>query len=120
MTQSAHTMIFRLLFLAIGSAVAGGVLSVAGQASATANASFFSCERCGQKAASVAALTSGSCFRHPDGAYKGRHKLYEGGEKSSYTCKHCGQKAPSIVALVNGSCFRHPDGVYKGRHAPAL
>lgn len=78
------------------------------------------CEYCGQKYSSVQSLTAGLCFRHPDGANKGRHKLYEGSEKSRYTCKYCGQQYNSIQSLTAGLCFRHPNGANKGRHAPAL
>ncbi len=79
----------------------------------------FYCEYCGQKFSSVSSLTGSNCSRHPDGAYKGRHKLYEGDEKSQYTCKYCGQKFSSISSLTGSSCYRHPDGANKGRHAPA-
>jgi hypothetical protein len=47
----------------------------------------FYCEYCGQKFSSVSSLTVGNCMRHPNGTCKGRHKLYEGSEKSKYTCK---------------------------------
>lgn len=80
----------------------------------------FYCEYCGTSASSVSSLTGGSCQRHPNGAYKGKHKLYEGSEKSKYTCKYCGTSASSIASLTGGSCQRHPDGAYKGKHAPAL
>ena len=40
----------------------------------------FYCEYCGYKSNSVSTLTNGYCPRHPDG--RGKHKLYEGGEKS--------------------------------------
>ena len=80
----------------------------------------FYCEYCGQKYSSVSSLTANSCPKHPDGSYKGKHKLYEGGEKSQYTCKYCGQNYPSIQALTSVSCARHPSGSYKGKHAPAL
>ena len=40
------------------------------------------CEYCGQKYSDVRNLTASSCSRHPDGPSKGKHKLYEGGEKS--------------------------------------
>ena len=76
------------------------------------------CEYCGQKYSSVASLTSGYCYRHPDGPNKGRHKLYEGEEKSQYTCKYCGQKYSALSSLTSGYCYRHPDGANKGRHAP--
>lgn len=79
------------------------------------------CEYCGLKAPSVAALTVNSCERHPDGASKGRHKLYEGSEKAKYTCKYCGTMAPSIQALTTNWCDKHPKGSGgKGKHAPAL
>lgn len=80
----------------------------------------FYCEYCGQQYSSVQSLTSDSCSRHTSGAYKGKHKLYEGGEKSMYTCKYCGQQANSIQSLTSNPCPRHPDGAYKGKHAPAL
>ena len=78
----------------------------------------FYCEYCGQGFPSVSLLTANSCSKHPDGGGKGKHKLYEGGEKSQYTCKYCGHKFPSISALTSNSCTRHPDG--RGKHAPAL
>ena len=78
------------------------------------------CKYCGQKFPTISSLTSGSCMRHPDGAYKGRHALYEGSEKSQYVCKYCGQKFSTISSLTSGSCMRHPDGAYKGKHSPAL
>ena len=80
----------------------------------------FYCEYCGIKAPSVSSLTSGSCHRHPNGPHKGRHKLYEGGEKSKYVCKHCGMTSSSISSLVGGTCHRHPNGPHKGKHVPAL
>ena len=42
----------------------------------------FYCEYCGQKFSSVSSLTVTNCLRHPNGPLKGRHKLYEGSEKS--------------------------------------
>ncbi|HPB82151.1 MAG TPA: hypothetical protein PK200_08960, partial [Spirochaetota bacterium] len=65
-------------------------------------------------------LTTVSCPRHPAGANKGKHKLYEGTEKSQYFCKHCGYKSSSISSLTASSCPRHPDGANKGKHSPAL
>jgi len=50
----------------------------------------FYCEYCGISYSTVSALTNSSCSRHPAGSGKGRHKLYEGSEKSQYTCKYCG------------------------------
>lgn len=78
------------------------------------------CERCGQRYGDITTLTAGNCLRHPDGAYKGKHKLYEGTEKTKYTCKYCGQQYPSIQALTSANCYRHPDGAYKGKHLPSL
>ena len=78
------------------------------------------CEYCGQKYSSVSSLTSSSCFRHPNGPNKGKHKLYEGSEKSQYVCKYCGQKYSSLSSLTSSSCFRHPSGANKGKHSPAL
>ena len=80
----------------------------------------FYCEYCGVAYSSVSSLTNGSCSRHPNGAHKGRHKLYEGSEKSKYTCKYCGVTYSTISSLTNGSCPRHPNGTNKGKHAPAL
>ena len=78
------------------------------------------CENCGTKASSVSSLTSSSCYRHPNGAGKGKHQLYEGSEKSQYICKYCGTKSSSISSLTSSSCYRHPNGAGKGKHAPAL
>lgn len=78
------------------------------------------CEYCGKKFPNVRQLTSATCPRHPDGANKGRHKLYEGSEKQEYTCKYCGKKFPSILVMVGGQCVNHPKGSNKGSHAPAL
>ena len=38
------------------------------------------CKYCGQKFPTISSLTSGKCIKHPDGAYEGRHALYEGSE----------------------------------------
>ncbi|MBQ7892525.1 MAG: hypothetical protein IJ321_01125 [Alistipes sp.] len=80
----------------------------------------FYCEYCGQKFSSASSLTACNCMRHPNGTCKGRHKLYEGSEKSKYTCKYCGQTFNSISSMTAGNCMRHPNGTCKGRHAPAL
>ena len=80
----------------------------------------FYCEYCGAKFPSIQSLTSSYCQRHPNGQNKGKHKLYEGSEKSQYTCKYCGQNYPNITSLTASSCARHPSGSYKGKHAPAL
>ena len=80
----------------------------------------FYCKYCGHKASSVMSLTSSLCIRHPNGPCKGRHVLYEGGEKEQYMCKHCGKKATSIATLTSSLCIRHPNGPCKDKHEPAL
>lgn len=80
----------------------------------------FYCEYCGRKFSSVSSLTATNCLKHPLGAGKGWHKLYEGKEKSRYTCKYCGISFSSISAMAAANCPRHPDGSHKGTHAPAL
>lgn len=80
----------------------------------------FYCEYCGEKASNVRSLVGANCIRHPFGSNKGKHKLYEGSEKSQYTCKYCGANASNIRSLVNINCIRHPNGSNKGKHAPAL
>ena len=80
----------------------------------------FYCEYCGRKFISVRGLTAEHCYRHPSGANKGFHKLYEGSEKSQYICKYCGTKTGSIATLTSSHCRRHPNGAYKGFHPPAL
>ena len=80
----------------------------------------FYCEYCGTKSARVASLVSGYCPRHPNGPNKGKHKLFEGGEKTAYTCKYCGINNRNLSSLTSGYCPRHPSGPNKGRHAPAL
>lgn len=78
------------------------------------------CEYCGAKSSNLSNLTSVSCMRHPNGANKGNHKLYEGSEKSQYFCKYCGTKNSSLANLTSVSCVHHPEGSNKGKHAPAL
>ncbi len=80
----------------------------------------FYCEYCGTKYSSVASLTSYNCSRHPNGSNKGKHKLYEGSEKSQYVCKYCGTKYSSLSSLTSYNCSRHPNGTNKGKHSPAL
>lgn len=80
----------------------------------------FYCEYCGTKNSSVSSLTASLCSRHPLGSNKGKHKLYEGSEKSKYTCKYCGTSNPTISSLTASLCSRHPNGSNKGKHAPAL
>lgn len=80
----------------------------------------FYCEYCGTKSASISNLTSGACVKHPNGSYKGKHKLYEGSEKNEYFCKFCGNKSSTLSNLTSGACVKHPNGSYKGSHSPAL
>lgn len=80
----------------------------------------FYCAYCGRNFPSVQSLTLNMCPRHPEGASKGSHILYEGSEKAKYTCKFCGQTFPSISTMTGSVCKRHPNGVNKGRHFPAL
>ena len=78
------------------------------------------CKYCGTKASSIASLTASSCPRHPSGANKGKHALYQGAEKPKYECQHCGTSAASLSSLTASSCSRHPLGANKGKHEPAL
>lgn len=78
------------------------------------------CEYCGHRFVDARQLVSATCPRHPDGNNRGRHKLYEGTEKSKYTCKYCGHTFSSIIQMVGGTCAYHPKGSNKGAHAPAL
>ena len=80
----------------------------------------FYCEYCGKKFTSIAQLTSSFCPKHPDGFSKGKHKLYEGSEKSQYFCKYCGQKYSDLRSLTSSNCTRHPNGAGRGKHSPAL
>ncbi|MCR4031354.1 MULTISPECIES: hypothetical protein [Flavobacterium] len=80
----------------------------------------FYCEYCGTKTSSISSLTSSSCSRHPLGPGKGKHKLYEGSEKTKYSCKYCGTSNSNLSSLTSSSCSRHPNGAGKGKHAPAL
>ena len=81
----------------------------------------FYCEYCGKSFTSVSQLTrAGLCARHPDGPVRGKHKLYEGTEKTVYTCKYCGAQARTIDRLTSSFCVHHPKGHNRGRHAPAL
>ena len=77
------------------------------------------CEYCGTKASSISSLTNSSCPKHPNGSLKGKHRLYEGSEKSEYFCKYCGYKASAIHHLTAHACSKHPNGSQKGKHAPA-
>ena len=76
---------------------------------------------CGQSFKSVSELTrTGLCARHPDGLVRGKHKLYEGTEKTVYTCKYCGTEARTIDRLTSSTCVHHPKGPNRGHHEPAL
>ena len=98
--------------------VAAGAAIVAGATGAAMQ--HYYCKYCGYKTTSIQTLTASMCQRHPAGPGKGRHALYEGGEKDVYFCKFCGYKSSSIQTLTASKCQRHPDGPLKGRHAPAL
>jgi len=76
--------------LVLGVVLAVGAVAVA----ATARPCY-----CGYKANSVSTLTAGKCLRHPNGALKGCHVLYEGTEKDEYVCKCCGRKTPELRTL---------------------
>ena len=80
----------------------------------------FYCKYCGLWYSSISMLTSCECSRHPDGARKGPHALYEGEEKKEYTCKYCGITYSSLSTLTSCACPRHPNGSRKGYHSPAL
>ena len=80
----------------------------------------FYCEYCGTKGNTISNLVASSCHRHPFGAGKGKHKLYEGTEKQKYSCKYCGTSSTTISGLVASYCHRHPNGAGKGKHGVAL
>jgi hypothetical protein len=80
----------------------------------------YCCKYCGTKSSSIASLTASSCSRHPTGANKSKHALYEGTEKPKYECKHCGTSNSSLASLTGSSCQRHPLGSNKGKHEPAM
>lgn len=80
----------------------------------------FLCEYCGMKYTNMATLAMGNCIRHPNGTNKGKHKLYEGGEKMQYMCKYCGKIYTSLETLTFQKCLHHPSGAHKGFHSPAL
>lgn len=88
------------------------------RATKTIAMSNYYCEYCGTRNSSIAGLTANSCHRHPLG--NGKHKLYEGTEKSQYSCKYCGTSSFLISSLTANSCHRHPNGSGKGKHSPAL
>ena len=78
------------------------------------------CKNCGGKYPTVSSLTSSYCPRHPEGANKGKHELYQGNEKNQYCCQYCGVNYPTIQSMTANFCPRHPKGANKGKHAPAL
>ena len=78
------------------------------------------CEYCGERDSSIRTLVVKPCPKHPLGFLKGKHKLYEGGEKAMYTCKYCGATEKILKTLVVKPCPKHPNGFCKGNHAPAL
>lgn len=91
-----------------------------GAGGGTSEDEHYYCEYCGHRFPSVRLLTSTPCPRHPYGKDKGKHKLYEGREKSEYTCKYCGRHFPSIMLMTAAPCLNHPKGENEGNHSPAL
>ena len=77
------------------------------------------CKYCGQKFPSARSLLNSWCPKHPLGWNKGKHALYEGGERSEYVCVYCGEKFHSLSSLCSAWCNRHPDGQKRGKHSPA-
>ena len=61
----------------------------------------FYCEYCGEAFSNPRNLTIQNCMRHPNGTLKGKHKLYEGGEKSTYICKYCGNIKSQLLKLLH-------------------
>lgn len=80
----------------------------------------FYCKYCGNSFSDVRTLTAFMCPHHPNGPGKGKHVLYQGGEKEEYTCEYCGQRFRNFHTLVSFTCPRHPNGPGKGKHSPAL
>ena len=74
------------------------------------------CKYCGTSARDARSLLSNNCPKHPNGFCKGKHALYEGGERSEYVCVYCGAKNRSLSSLLSNSCPKHPDGFAKGKH----
>ena len=74
------------------------------------------CKYCGTSARDARTLLNGWCPKHPSGPSKGKHALYEGGERSEYVCVYCGTKNRSLSSLLNGWCPKHPDGPSRGKH----
>ena len=74
------------------------------------------CKYCGTSARDARSLLSNNCPKHPNGFCKGKHALYEGGERSEYVCVYCGTKNRSLSSLLSNSCPKHPDGFAKGKH----
>ena len=77
------------------------------------------CKYCGESASNEQVLLNRWCPKHPSGQNKGKHALYEGGEKSEYVCVYCGEKYHSLRSLCNDWCNRHPNGQKRGKHNPA-
>ena len=77
------------------------------------------CKYCGEAASNERVLLNRWCPKHPSGQNKGKHALYEGGEKSEYVCVYCGEKYHSLRSLCNDWCNRHPNGQKRGKHSPA-
>ena len=58
------------------------------------------------------------CPRHPLGAHKGRHSVYEGSPKNEYVCKYCGTKKRTIWELSLSDCSKNNEGIYLRKHVP--
>lgn len=80
----------------------------------------FICKHCGREFKDIKILVTQGCIRHPDGAFKGKHELYEGGKKEKYMCKYCGRYFKDFSQLTIQKCLRHPNGAFKGKHEAAL
>ena len=74
------------------------------------------CKYCGTSARDARSLLMNSCPKHPNGPGRGKHALYEGGERNEYVCMYCGTKSRHLSTLLSNSCFRHPDGPGRGKH----
>ena len=74
------------------------------------------CKYCGTSASNARTLLNGWCSKHPAGQNKGKHALYEGGERKEYFCIYCGQKFHTLSSLLSAWCNKHPDGQNKGKH----
>lgn len=67
----------------------------------------YRCKYCGLISSTIDALTSGRCYKSPEGE---NHVPYSGTEKSRYECEYCRQTSSTIDALTSGRCFENPNG----------